>query len=154
MRCELGTTTRSLIGEHRARANPDPPDGSCDVPHLDDIAHLHRALIEQDEAGDEVVHHVLQTEADPHPEGADEDREPGQLRPRGEDGEHRAHGDHGVGRGSRDGGVHSTAQVAGLQPLVEDEPHQPPEQHRDPQGDGERQHVTKRHVDRAHFRAP
>jgi hypothetical protein len=50
--------------------------------------------------------------------------------------------------------VHSTAQAAGLQPLVEDEPHQLPEQDRDPQGDDERQHVAERQVERARPGAP
>ncbi len=39
-------------------------------------------------------------------------------------------------------------------PSLEDEPHQPPEQHRNPQGDGERQHVAERQVERAHPRTP
>ena len=43
--------------------------------HLDDIADFHRSLKEKDQTGDEVVHDVLQTEADADTERAGEDGE-------------------------------------------------------------------------------
>ena len=51
------------------------------VLHLDDVADVHRALEEQDESGNEVVHDVLQTETDADPERAGDDGEFGHVDP-------------------------------------------------------------------------
>jgi len=57
-------------GADRARAHPDSPDLAPDVSHLHRVARLDGALERQDQARDEVVHHVLQAEADADRQGA------------------------------------------------------------------------------------
>ena len=58
-----------------AGANPNPTDHSDVRLHLHHIADFHRLLEEEDQAGDEIVHDILQTEADANTERAGKDGE-------------------------------------------------------------------------------
>jgi len=53
-----------LEGAHGAGADADAAHFALQAAHLDDVAHAHRTLEEQDQPADEVVHHVLQAEPD------------------------------------------------------------------------------------------
>jgi hypothetical protein len=61
-----------LVGDEGRRAGRD----LCDFPNasrdLDAVSYPDRALKQQDEAAEEVARDVLQTEPEPHPDGADE----------------------------------------------------------------------------------
>ena len=67
-----------LRGAHDAGADADAPHPALQVPHLDGVADVDRALEQQDQAGDEVVDHALQAEADAHAQGPRQDRHLGQ----------------------------------------------------------------------------
>ena len=61
----------------QTRPDADSPNNSCDASDLDNIADLHWPLEEENQAGEEIVEDVLQTEADADTEGTGED---GKLR--------------------------------------------------------------------------
>ena len=71
----------ALEGAHGAGADADAAHLAADLPDLHRVADLDGALEEQDEAGDEVVHHVLEAEADADAEGAGEQREAVEVEP-------------------------------------------------------------------------
>ena len=72
----LGTIiSEDLPGAHGAGADADAAHLPQQVADLDHVAHVDRPFKEQYQAADKVVDHALQTEADPDPERADQDRE-------------------------------------------------------------------------------
>ena len=64
-----------LLGDHHGGAGPDTANLSADVAHLDAVAHLDRALEEDDQAAHEVAGHVLEAETEPHAHRARQNRE-------------------------------------------------------------------------------
>ena len=73
----------AVPGAHDAGADADVPDFSREVPDLHRVPHLEGALDEEDEPGDEVVHHRLQAEADADAERAHQDGDAVEIHPHG-----------------------------------------------------------------------
>ena len=70
-------------GADRAAPQPDFKHPSIRSAHENHVSLLHRALDEQDEAANHIVHQILQTEPDPDSQGPKGDLQHGEIEAQG-----------------------------------------------------------------------
>ena len=128
-----------LPGTHRAGPETDQAHLAHNPVQFDRVAHVHRPFEEHDQPADEIVHHVLQAESDPHAEGAGQDADFGEIDPQEGQTHQKPQGQDGVMQQAR-GGIGGTAGDVGpgVDFFVQGEPDEAREQesgnHRDAEG--------------------
>ena len=134
----------AVVAAHRGGAHADGADAAGGAADVHRIAWLDGPLEHQDQAGDEVAHHVLQAQADAHAQCAEHEGQLADLEARRRQRRQQADQQQHVVAQRRHAVVHAARQRHARQHFLAQQRTQGPrDPHRQHHADGEHQHVAQ-----------
>ena len=106
-----------VVGADGGAAQANVGDLSRGMIHLDAVAHADRLFGQNNQAADEIFHHVLQAEAQPDAQCADQNRERGQFDADGLKSDEQPQPQHQITRNAREGVLHRRRELGSAQDI-------------------------------------